>query len=188
MSTGKNLEAINALLDAAKDKTGSDYKTAKLLGVTPAKVCDWRTDRQNAQPEDHALVAAIAGLDPEEALVRAVIAKHADKPKGERLLSALGNVLRRTGEAVTLGFFGSAVLGMAPKTAEAATSMAHQSASLDPWGLLAALATMCIMSNRRRREAEARPGLVAEQPSDKRFPVRGQQRTDKSFRFSSRRQ
>lgn len=121
MSTGKNIDAINALLDAAKAKTGSDYKTAKLLGVTPAKVCDWRTDRQTAQPEDHALVAALGGLDAEEALIRAVIAKHADKPKGERLLSALGNVLRRTGGMVTLGFFASVGLASSPPASPATT-------------------------------------------------------------------
>jgi hypothetical protein len=67
-------------------------------------------------------VAALAGLDAEEALVRAVIVKHADKPKGEKLLSVLGNVLRRTGEAVTLGFFVSVVWGLIPGGAEARTS------------------------------------------------------------------
>lgn len=110
------------LLDAAAKVTGSGYKTAKLLGRTSQELSDWRHGRRNPQPEDHALVAAIAGLEPEEALIRAVIAKHADTPKGERLLSVLGNVLRRTGEAVTLGFFVSVALGTGPttKTATAA--------------------------------------------------------------------
>lgn len=85
------------LLDAAAKVTGSDYKTAKLLGRTSQELSDWRHGRRNPQPEDHALVAAIADLDAEEALVRAVLAKHADTPKGERLLSVLGNVLRRWG-------------------------------------------------------------------------------------------
>lgn len=114
-----SLQAINALIDAAKAKAGSDYKVAQMLGITPARLGDWRAGRQTAQPEDHALIAAIAGLDPEEALVRAVIAKHADKPKGERLLSVLGNVLRRTGAAVTLGFFASVGLVWTPPSASA---------------------------------------------------------------------
>jgi|GEM_PF-6852515 len=100
---------IGELLDAAKEKTGSDYKTAKLLGITPQKVCDWRSDRPKgrAQPEDHALVAELAGLDPEDALVRAIIEKHADTPKGERLLSALGKGWRQTGAVAMSLIFGS---------------------------------------------------------------------------------
>lgn len=143
MSTGKDLTVINALLDAAKEKHGSDYKVAKLLGRQTQEISDMRHGRLTAQPEDHALIASLGGLDAEEALVRAVIAKHAGKPKGERLLSVLGNVLRRTGEAVTLGFFGSAVLATNPRNAEAAANLMHQTTSADGWNLLTALATMC---------------------------------------------
>ncbi|MCE4555013.1 hypothetical protein [Pelomonas cellulosilytica] len=126
---------INTLLDAAKDKTGSDYKTAQLLGVPFQLISDWRGARKNPQPEDHALVAALAGLDAEEALVRAIIEKHRDKPKGERLLSALGNVLRRTGEVVTLGFFASVVWGLIPGGSAPASAKT----------MTAEVATMCIM-------------------------------------------
>ena len=103
------MSTIVSLLDAAKQKTGSDYKTAKLIGATPQRISDWRSGREKGQPqpEDFALVAAAAGLDAEEALVRAVIEKHANKAKGEKLLSVLGNALRRTGEAVTLLLLGS---------------------------------------------------------------------------------
>lgn len=95
------MSTIEELLNAAKKHTGSDYKTAKLLGITPARLGDWRAGRQNAQPEDHALVAQIAGHDPELALIRAVLEKHADTAKGERLLSALGKAWRRTGAVAT---------------------------------------------------------------------------------------
>lgn len=95
------LNIVNALLDAAKDKTGSDYRTAKLLDRSSQEISNWRHGHKNPQPEDHALIAALGGLDPEEALVRAVLAKHADTPKGERLLSVLGNVLHRTGVAAS---------------------------------------------------------------------------------------
>lgn len=101
------MSTITELLDAAREQTGSDYKTAKALGVTPQRLSDWRAGRQNAQPEDFALVAALAKRDPEEELIRATLAKHANTAKGERLLSALGNVLTRTGAAVTLLFFAS---------------------------------------------------------------------------------
>ena len=124
------MSMIETLLDAAAKKTGSDYKTAQILGVTPQVICDWRAARKNPQPEDHALVASLAGLDPEEALVRATIDKHRNKPKGEKLLSVLGNALRRTGAAVTLGFFGSAGLASILASLDASRSL---------------LSTMCIM-------------------------------------------
>lgn len=100
-------KTINALLDAAKRVHGSDYKVAKLLNRSTAEVSDWRAGRRNPQPEDHALVAGLAGLDAEEALIRAMLEKHANTWKGEQLLSLLGNVLRRTGAAVTLLLFAS---------------------------------------------------------------------------------
>lgn len=113
------MSAISALLDKAKERTGSDLKTAELLGIPHQHVSNWRHGHKNPQPEDHALVASLAGLDPEEALIRAVLEKHANKPKGERLLSVLGNVLLRTGAVATSLSFASAVLvtTLAPRDA-----------------------------------------------------------------------
>lgn len=116
------LDTVNALLDAAKLKTGSDYKTAKLLGRTSQEISNWRHGHKNPQPEDHALVAGLAGLDPEEALIRAMLEKHANTRKGEQLLSLLGNVLRRTGAAVTLLLFASVGSVMTPGNANAKTA------------------------------------------------------------------
>jgi len=114
--------AIQDLLDAAKKKTSSDYKTAKLLGITPARLGDWRAGRQNAQPEDHALIAELAGMDAEEALIRAVLAKHAETAKGEKLLSALGKGLHRITEVATLLIFASAGFLFPSKDAQAHTA------------------------------------------------------------------
>lgn len=117
------MSTIVSLLDAAREKTGSDYKTAKLLGITPQQISDWRHEREKGrpQPEDYALIAAVAGLDAEEALIRAVLAKHANKPKGERLLSALGNVLHRTGVAASWLFLASVGLATTSGQSEART-------------------------------------------------------------------
>lgn len=143
-------ERLRALLDAASKKAGSDYKVAQLLGVPRQHVSDWRAERRTCTPEDQALLAALAGMDPEETLVRAVLEKHANTAKGERLLSALGNASRRIGEKVTSAFFASVGLALAgawlPNKAEAATLIA--SASQTSTGnlaadLLAALARMC---------------------------------------------
>lgn len=110
---------LETLLNAAQAATGSDYKTAKALGITPQRLSDWRHGRQTPQPEDHALLAQIAGLDPMEAMARAVLFKHADTPKGERLLSALGKGLQVTGGAAILLISLSAGF-LAPSEARAA--------------------------------------------------------------------
>lgn len=115
------MATIIDLLDAAAKQTGSDYRTAKALGVTPQRVSDWRHGRQNAQPEDHALVALLAKLNPEEALVRAVLEKHKDTAKGERLLSALGKGFRATGAGVISLIFAS--VGFLGPSREAQGSM-----------------------------------------------------------------
>ena len=102
------MSTIGELLDAAKARTGSDYATAQALGVPRQKVSNWRHGLAVAQPEDHALVADLAGQDPHVALVRATLAKHQDTPKGERLITALGKRFRAIGEGVTLLFLASA--------------------------------------------------------------------------------
>ena len=105
------MSTITYLLDEAKKKTGSDSETGRRVGVSPQRVNDWRHDRKPAAPEDYALVAAIAGLDANEALVRALLERHANTAKGEALLSALGKWLRPTGAAATLlGFVSGALI------------------------------------------------------------------------------
>lgn len=145
MSTSKDLTVINALLDAAKAKHGSDYKVAKLLKRSTAEVSDMRHGRLNAQPEDHALIAALGGLDPEEALIRAILAKHANKPKGEQLLSVLGNALHRTGVAASTLLLASAGLVMTPGTSDARSIPAR---------LQHGVATMCSALKRWRQFGE----------------------------------
>jgi hypothetical protein len=97
------------LIEAAAAIAGSEYRLAKNLGVSPQVVSDWKHGRRTCTPEDWALLAYAAGLDPEEALIRAVVAKHADTPKGERLLTALGKGLQVTGAVASLAMCGSAV-------------------------------------------------------------------------------
>ncbi len=100
---------LNDLIDKASAIAGSDYKLAKLLGVSTGAVCDWRAGRRSCAPEDWALLAHVAGLDPEEALIRAVLAKHRDSKKGERLTTALGKGLHRIGAAAFFVTFASVV-------------------------------------------------------------------------------
>lgn len=157
-------ERFRVLLDAAAKVAGSDYKLAQLIGVPRQTVSHWRSGKKPCPVEDQALMASIAGMNPEETLIRAVLEKHANTAKGEKLLSALGNVSRRIGEAVTSVFFGSAGWALAgallPNKAEAATAMANAMAQASTGNaagsLLVAFTTMC-------RKVKSRP-LVGAQP------------------------
>ena len=77
------------LLDSAKAAEGSDAKVAARLGVSPQLLSNWRGGRKNAQPEDAALLAWIAGLDAGAWLKRAMIEKHLDSKKGLLIANAL---------------------------------------------------------------------------------------------------
>lgn len=91
---------LNQLLDKAKEVTGSDYATAKRIGVSPQIISDWRGLRRNPQPEDATLIAAVAGLDPVAELARTMVQKHQGTPKGEKLMQALGKSLLATGAVI----------------------------------------------------------------------------------------
>jgi len=92
---------LAALLDKASQTCGSDYALAKNLGVGRSKVSDWRNERASCGVEYRALMASIAGVDVDEVIRDALLEKHANTPLGERLLSALGNVVHG-GAAITL--------------------------------------------------------------------------------------
>jgi len=87
------------LIDRAAKVLGSDYKVAQALGVPRQTVSNWRHGSKNAQPEDAALLASIAGLDAEAWLIRALLDKHAGTAKGARLAVALGKGSPATTEA-----------------------------------------------------------------------------------------
>lgn len=136
------LEELNLLIDRASQIAGSDRKLALLLGEPPQRVSNWRHGHAVAQPEDWALLAHVAGLDPVSELTRAIVAKHESKRKGDLLMKALGKASLVTG----------AVLG-------SVGASAHQISSMIPAGLtwtnaaewIAGIYTMCIMLNRARR-------------------------------------
>lgn len=105
----KHLESLNLLIDQAKAISGSDYKLAKMTGHTPQQISDWRHGRKPCPPEDQALIAGVAGLNPEQVAIRALVEKHEGTAKGDRLMKVLGKASLATG----------AVLG-------SAGAMAHQ--------------------------------------------------------------
>ena len=61
---------INILLDLAKslNSNNSDYKTAKLLGIDPRAIYDWRAGRRNPTQEQVIRLAKLADTDPLQTL------------------------------------------------------------------------------------------------------------------------
>lgn len=76
---------LNVLIEQAAAIAGSEYKVAKALGVTPQQVCDWKAGRRTCSPEDRALLAEVAGVDPIAEIAEALAERWQGKPKGERL-------------------------------------------------------------------------------------------------------
>ncbi len=97
------------LLDQAKARLGSDAAIARAVGEQSTTVSDWRHGRKNCTPENQALIAAAAGLDPVATLARATVYRWEGKAKGDLLMKALGKALQATG-AVAASVGAAAVL------------------------------------------------------------------------------
>ena len=91
---------INLLIDKARAIAGSDGKVAKALKVPATMVSDWRHGRRNPTPEDFALLAMVAQVDPLSELARATVQKHQGTAKGDMLMKALGKALLATGAVI----------------------------------------------------------------------------------------
>jgi hypothetical protein len=96
----QDLVTLQTLIDKGKEVVGSDYKLAKAIGTTPARLSGWRNGHQTCPVADMALLAHVAGLDPVAELARAVVAKHEGTPKGDKLMRALGKALPAIGAAI----------------------------------------------------------------------------------------
>ena len=100
-------EYLDQLIQKASEQAGSDYKLAQRLKVTRQMVSQWKHGHKTCPPADQALMAGIAGLDPEAWAARAIIAQHEGSEKGELLKQALKKALLATG--VALGTYGNQV-------------------------------------------------------------------------------
>lgn len=94
---------LKLLIDKAASISGSRYALAKALHAKPSQVYDWEAGRKTRPPGDIALMAAIAGYDPVQWLVRATLEKYEGTEKGDQLARALGKPSPATGEATALG-------------------------------------------------------------------------------------
>ncbi len=105
-----NPELFAQLLDAAIQKTGSEYQLAKEIGVNRSQISNWKSGYSKCSPEDAALIAGIAGLNPEEWMARMAVAKHEGTAKGEKLKSVLKKALLATGGAIATSTASAATL------------------------------------------------------------------------------
>lgn len=100
-------EYLDQLIQKASEAAGSDYQLGKRLKSSRQAVSDWKAGRKTCPAADQALMAGIAGLDPEAWAARALIAQHEGSEKGELLKQALKKALLATGAAI--GTYGSQV-------------------------------------------------------------------------------
>jgi DNA-binding transcriptional regulator YdaS (Cro superfamily) len=92
------MEQLNLLIDKASSIAGSQYKLGQLLGISHSTMSQYKSGRP-CPPEDVARIAAVAGYEPVDWLVRATLEKHAGTKKGEQLAKVLGKALLVTGAA-----------------------------------------------------------------------------------------
>lgn len=78
---------LEKLIERAAAIAGSEYKVAKALGIPPQQVCDWKAGRRTCGPEDRALLADVAGVDPMPEIAEALLERVASTREGVKLQS-----------------------------------------------------------------------------------------------------
>lgn len=94
------MSQVPELIERALAVAGSQAELARLLKVAAPNITVWKKEEKPCPPEDQARIAAIAGIDPVQTLVRAHIEKHEGTEKGDQLARVLGKFLAATGAAV----------------------------------------------------------------------------------------
>lgn len=76
------------LIEKAAQIAGSDYRLAQILGVERTAVSNWRHGQRPCPVDLRAVMASIAGEDPQEELLEA-IGERLSEDRRERLRAAL---------------------------------------------------------------------------------------------------
>jgi len=100
-------ERIKQLIDLASASVGGQNKLARNIGYSSAELSQWHTATRPCPIEAQALMAQVAGLEPSEVVAYAMIEKHADTPRGEKLASAMGKRLGAIGVAASGAIYAS---------------------------------------------------------------------------------
>ena len=101
---------VRQLIESAGQRVGSEYKLAKALGVPQATVSSWKAGTRTCTPDDRARIAAFAGEDAVQELVRATLEKNAGTLRGEQLQRVLGKWSQATGAALATALLSLASL------------------------------------------------------------------------------
>lgn len=96
---GCYMQELKTLIDKASEKCGSDTALAKRMGVDQPSISQMRAGKRTVTPETAAELADIAGEDPREAMVLAVLVRS----KGTRREGVLREIL---GKALAAGGVG----------------------------------------------------------------------------------
>lgn len=113
---------VRELIKRAAKQAGSEYKLAKMLGVAQQRITNWKDeDGITCSPADRARLAAIAGEDAVQELVRATLEKHEGTLRGEQLRQVLGKRLQAIGGASTTG--AAVALSLASLTATSSAQL-----------------------------------------------------------------
>lgn len=121
-----HLDELNFLIDKASAIAGSDNKLAALIGTTRMAISDWRNGRRPCPPEQQALIASVAGFDPQQTALRALVQRHEGTPMGDKLMRVLGKPSLAIGGVV--GFVGAvalAIFSMTPVPSYASVQNLH---------------------------------------------------------------
>ena len=106
------MQDLNELIERASKIAGSDAALARLISVPQPNIAMWKSGARPCPPADVALMASVAGLNADEWLVRAVLAKHEGTAKGDKLMRVLKASLL-TGAAIGSGSAMAATAGAA---------------------------------------------------------------------------
>lgn len=105
------LDRIQNLILVSSAIFGGQNKMARAIGYGPGEVSEWANGRRPCPLEAQVLMADAAGLNAQEVMAYAIIERHANTPRGEKLLSALGKVSRAAGVAASCFISASVVWG-----------------------------------------------------------------------------
>ena len=118
-----DMNPVETLIASAVNKCGSQSALARELGVTRQQVNFWVTGRQELSPENAVLLADIAGTDPAQAVIDAVIMRNKTGPKAERVRDILG-------KAVAAGVVGASLLSYSAASQAATKPIADRFTSV----------------------------------------------------------
>lgn len=112
--------SVESLIDRAAQRVGSKIKLAQALGVGTSTVYDWSYGTKQCSPADRARIAAFAGEDAVQELVRATLENAKGEVRKKQLEQVLGKLSRVTGAVLGCVWLALASLTFFPQRSEAA--------------------------------------------------------------------